>query len=89
MICKNCDIEKLKIDFKKGSLVCKKCHSSINYEKYKYKFKIYYERDQQHRLEYQKEKYLEKKKLREANNDITKTRGRPRKINLEINEQCI
>jgi len=75
--CKVCEIEKLGLtEFKKFRLVCRICDSKINYNAYKDKFKEYYVKDQQHRLEYQKEYHLKKKGI------FKKPLGRPRSVNV-------
>ena len=54
--CKVCSVEKLGLtEFKKFRLVCRICDSKMNYNAYKDKFKEYYVKDQEKRLEYQKE----------------------------------
>ena len=58
---------------------CRKCQSKKNYEAYKDKFKEYYIKDQQKRLEYQIAYHQRTKKPTNNNK-----RGRPRVINVSV-----
>ena len=77
-ICKICNEVKTSEKFKKYRKVCRICDSKINYEKYKDKFKAYYIKDQEHRIQYQIE-YNNKKKEGKPKKPL----GRPRVINVK------
>ena len=77
-ICKICSEEKTVEKFKKYRKVCRICDSKANYEKYKDKFKEYYIKDQEQRIEYQK---LYRKKISEGKPKLKA--GRPRTVNVK------
>ena len=80
-ICKICNEEKPIEKFKKYRKVCRICDSKINYEKYKEKFKEYYIKDQEKRIQYQIA-YNNKKNEGKPKKPI----GRPRIINIKPSE---